>query len=427
MSQILVFTRPSKGHLYPLVPVLGELSARGHRITAETLPGSQNVLNPLGITVRELPESLTRDDLDDGAQSSPQAALSAAMHALVRHIPDEITAIEAAVDAVRPDALIVDMTSIGAQIYAAASGLPWASWSPMLLPIPSRCVPPFGPGLTPMRGPLGRIRDAVVQTKMDRLWDEVLPQINAARLDHRLPPLRHTFDYLAQPPLMLNFTAQPFDDPRDDWPTEVQQIGPGLWAPPATRPAWLDEIDRPLAIVTCSTEFQDDGALAQIAMDALSDSGMYTVVTAGAVDPSSFSVPANARVEAFLPHHLLLDRTAVVVSHGGMGITQKALAAGVPVCVVPFGRDQREVARRVVTNKAGVWVPKKKLTVTGLRAGIERAQRCAPGARRVAAGFAAAGGPTRGADLLEYHFAGRLRTHRQPEPESRSVPDRNVA
>ena len=32
---------------------------------------------------------------------------------------------------------------------------------------------------------------------------------------------------------------------------------------------------------------------------------------------------------------------------GGAGATQKALASGVPVCVVPFGCDQLEVARRV--------------------------------------------------------------------------------
>jgi hypothetical protein len=30
-----------------------------------------------------------------------------------------------------------------------------------------------------------------------------------------------------------------------------------------------------------------------------------------------------------------------------LGTTQKALARGVPVCVVPHGRDQFEVARRV--------------------------------------------------------------------------------
>lgn len=36
-----------------------------------------------------------------------------------------------------------------------------------------------------------------------------------------------------------------------------------------------------------------------------------------------------------------------MISHGGTGTTQKALAAGVPVCAVPFMRDQFEVARRV--------------------------------------------------------------------------------
>ena len=40
----------------------------------------------------------------------------------------------------------------------------------------------------------------------------------------------------------------------------------------------------------------------------------------------------------------ILEIAACVVCHGGMGITQKALAAGVPVCAVPFGRDQPEVA-----------------------------------------------------------------------------------
>lgn len=49
----------------------------------------------------------------------------------------------------------------------------------------------------------------------------------------------------------------------------------------------------------------------------------------------------------FVPHEAVLERAACVVCHGGMGITQKALAAEVPVVVVPFGRDQVETARRV--------------------------------------------------------------------------------
>jgi UDP:flavonoid glycosyltransferase YjiC (YdhE family) len=58
-------------------------------------------------------------------------------------------------------------------------------------------------------------------------------------------------------------------------------------------------------------------------------------------------LPANARVERFVPHGLVLDRAVCAVTHGGMGATQKALAHGVPVCAVPFGRDQLAVALRI--------------------------------------------------------------------------------
>jgi UDP:flavonoid glycosyltransferase YjiC (YdhE family) len=47
----------------------------------------------------------------------------------------------------------------------------------------------------------------------------------------------------------------------------------------------------------------------------------------------------NAHVERFVSHGPLLDRADCAVTHGGMGATQKALASGVPVCVVALGRD----------------------------------------------------------------------------------------
>ena len=57
--------------------------------------------------------------------------------------------------------------------------------------------------------------------------------------------------------------------------------------------------------------------------------------------------PANATVCQFAPHHAALERAVCAITHGGMGTTVKALDRGVPVCVVPFARDQAEVARRV--------------------------------------------------------------------------------
>jgi UDP:flavonoid glycosyltransferase YjiC (YdhE family) len=112
-------------------------------------------------------------------------------------------------------------------------------------------------------------------------------------------------------------------------------------------------------------------------------------------------LPTNARVLDFVPHGHVLDRTAVAVTHGGMGATQKALARGVPTCVVPFGRDQLEVAARVFHAGAGTRLPAKKLTPERLRDAVREAATKAAGARRVADGFAAAGGATAGAVKME--------------------------
>jgi UDP:flavonoid glycosyltransferase YjiC (YdhE family) len=87
-----------------------------------------------------------------------------------------------------------------------------------------------------------------------------------------------------------------------------------------------------------------------------------------------------------------------------MGATQKALALGVPVCAVPFGRDQLEVARRVAVAQAGTRVPARRLTPDRLRAAVLEAMDCRDGAVRVAAGYAAAGGPPVAADALESHL-----------------------
>jgi MGT family glycosyltransferase len=154
-------------------------------------------------------------------------------------------------------------------------------------------------------------------------------------------------------------------------------------------------------LVTLSTEFQDDGKLAAVALRALANENVDVVITTAAVDPASFTVPANARVERFIPHDPLIDRAACVVCHGGMGITQRALAAGVPVCVVPFGRDQLEVAGHVTRCDGGTRLAVQRLRPDRLRAAVRTTIGKRAGAQRVAAAFARAGGAPAAADALE--------------------------
>ena len=84
-----------------------------------------------------------------------------------------------------------------------------------------------------------------------------------------------------------------------------------------------------------------------------------------------------------------------------MGITQKALAAGVPVCVVPFGRDQFDVARHVEIAGAGTRLPASRLRPDRLRSKMREAMGKKEGAERLASAFASAGGPRAATEALE--------------------------
>jgi MGT family glycosyltransferase len=131
---------------------------------------------------------------------------------------------------------------------------------------------------------------------------------------------------------------------------------------------------------------------------------VHVVVTYPSGVPDEIVVPPNATVERFVPHGKLLDRAVCAITHGGMGATQKALSRGVPVCVVPHGRDQFEVARRVEVSGSGTRLPATKLTVEKLKAKVQEAMSMAAGARRVADGYRATGGVARGADAVEHRL-----------------------
>ena len=170
-------------------------------------------------------------------------------------------------------------------------------------------------------------------------------------------------------------------------------------------PDWLEAIQQPIALVTTSSVFQDDGILVRTALEALAGRPVHIVATMPAGLADDLQVPANATIGEFLPHRPVLDRAAVAITHGGMGATQKALAHGVPVCVVPFGRDQLEVARRVEVSDSGTRLPAKNLTPQRLRDAITKAMTKRAGAQRVAAGYAATGGPATGANAIEQRFS----------------------
>lgn len=417
MARVLAYTSPARGHLYPLVPILDDLASRGHEIAIRTLASQVGLMQDRGFAAAPIAarvEGLVHDDYE---ARTPQGSLRRGVAKFAARAEYEVSDLRAAIDAERPDVILVDAMSWGASAAAAAWDGAWAQWFPYPLPVPSRDVPPFGPGLTPASGPLGRLRDRALRplmlSSMEKLF---LPSVNAARDSVAQPPFASITEMFTAAPLLLYMTAEPFEYPRSDWPASVRMVGPCCWDPPADPPSWLAGIEQPIVLVSTSSEFQDDGRLVTTTLEALAHEDVHVVATIPAAEIPRTGVPTNAHVEQFLPHAQILARAACAVTHGGAGVTQKALAARVPVCVVPFGRDQLEVARRVDVAQAGTRLPARRLNPDRLRAKIREAMTKREGANRVADGFAATGGPTAAADAIEKLLAGRNRNSGQTYP-----------
>jgi MGT family glycosyltransferase len=339
---------------------------------------------------------------DDWKASNPGAGLKRAFAVFGRRAPLEVPDLADAVERVAPDALLIDVLTWGALSAAEAGGIPWACFTPFTPALRAAGSPPYGPGLKPMPSLLGHIRDAVVGTMTTGPLNSGLPAINRVRDELRLRPVSSMDEFWRRAPLTLVASGKPFEYRHTDWGDAVQMIGPCELDPADTDVTdWLASVDRPIVLVTTSSEKQDDAHLVEIAIAALADEPVHVVATLPAGGLSEIPPTSNATTCRLIPHGPILDRAVCAVTHGGMGATQKALARGVPVCVVPFGRDQFEVARRVEVARCGTRLPAKKLSVDRLRAKVKEAMTMTDGAKRVAEGFAATGGVARGADLFE--------------------------
>ena len=87
---------------------------------------------------------------------------------------------------------------------------------------------------------------------------------------------------------------------------------------------------------------------------ALGELDVRALVTTGpGIDPTLFDATKDVAIRQFVPHQDVMPEADLVITHAGHGTVIRALAAGVPMICIPLGRDQYDVAARVVWRGAG--------------------------------------------------------------------------
>jgi MGT family glycosyltransferase len=291
--------------------------------------------------------------------------------------------VEAAVADLAPDAILVDAAFAGvvplllddpaSRPAVLAAGVVPLSQS-------STDVAPYGLGLAPKGGAMGRLRNrflnALVQRVVfrgtQRLANETMRAVGRPELDAFVLDFSRRFDRF------LQLSPAEFEYPRSDLSSNVRFVGTVLPPAPAAGelPEWWSELDggRPVVHVTQGTiDNKDFDRLVRPTLDALADRDVLVVVATGGRPVEELGeLPGNARAAEFLPYDLLLPKTDVFVTNAGFGGTQFALSHGVPLVAAGDTEDKPEVSMRAEWAGVGVNLRTGTPTAEAVRTGVER-------------------------------------------------------
>ncbi|HEX4116702.1 MAG TPA: glycosyltransferase [Solirubrobacteraceae bacterium] len=358
------------GNAPPQLALTRELVERGHEVRVVAHSAARARIEQTGaefVAIRKwLPAlDITRPETDpirDWEARTPLGAAKRMRDAPIAPLRDAVRENVELLGDWGADVVVFDWLFIAAPVAAEHAGIPAVALVHCPYPLPVRGAPPLFSGLKPMAGPLGAARDRLLNAMTSRFTATGLPMLNDVRAEHGLTLLKDWNDQIRSVRAIYVMTAPELDfSSKAQLPPNVHYVGPAFepfekeW-----ESLWPSENADPLVLISFSTSYMNQRALAQRVLDAVAGLRVRALLTAGpALDPSQLRIPDNARSVAFVSHRTVLPHAALVITHAGWQTVNAALADGVPLVCIPDGRDQPDNAARVVVAHAGVRVSKK--------------------------------------------------------------------
>lgn len=389
MACFLFASVPLVGHVNPALVIAQELIYRGHQVGWYAGKQFQKQIEALG--AQFFPRRAARDfDTIDLEQVFPEKLQLRGLDSLkfdVKHlfldsIPGHRVDLLEILKKFPADTLVSDSAFFGIETLSAELNCSWAVYGISCLPYHSVDTAPFGPGFLPGAHPYRRVRNRILNYVAENVYGrDIMAYYNNRLTSLGLSPSKH---YITN--LMINCadlyiqpTIPAFEYPRGDLPSTVQFIGACLPKSSTTfiPPPWWNDLQSGLPVVhvtqgTLSTNYQD---LLIPTLQALANEECIVVATTGAKPLEAIppdAVPHNARLTTYLPYDVLLPRVDVMVTNGGYGGVQQALAHGVPLVAGGDTEEKPEVCARVGWSGAGVDLKTGKPNPAAIRSAVKR-------------------------------------------------------
>jgi MGT family glycosyltransferase len=385
---------PAHGHVNPTLPLVEELTRRGHRVSYLTGAAWQGPVEAAGAEFVPVPDGIPAGgpppNFKDGL-NTVRSMLERFLGAARETVPETLRALQAD----PPDALFYDMLTWSARAAAEKAGVPAVQLFPSFASNEHFSLLSRFAGDVDLQSPeLDDVREQFAEFGRSTGAAVAVEDVFAPR------PQGLNLVFL---PRQFQLRSETFDD-------RFVFLGPSLgvrpefeqWQPPAS--------GAPVLFVSLGTgPLNENPEFFRTAVRALGGSRWHVAMAVGdRVDVAELGeIPDNFEVRQYFPQPTVLKYATAFLSHAGMNSTMESLYNEVPMITVPQMPEQEANADRV--EELGLGGRLREITAEQLRALVDEVSADESVRARLAEigpVVRGCGGAELGADAVEKYLAG---------------------
>ena len=356
-ARILFVVFPEPGHLHPFIGIAQRLAKAGHAIAFYSQVDLSARLTAAGLDCPVFhagstpfaparPPELRRKAFTERL-NKPAWARHWYRAVLLANMAAQVDTLRAAIRDWNPHVVCTDSMAYAGALASELEGVPWAGISTMLVPLAPdgwRCS--FLDRLAEQAAE----RDALFASSGVRLTfkhgDAISPWLNTVFTTEALVPRSRASNVFSQyvgPSAPLGRRG---DEPAFPW----ERLS----------------ADRPLVYVAFGSQLSPPTQVLIDIAGALGPDEAQVVIALDDVD-HDHAFPEHVIVVPYAPQRALLERAAVMVSHGGANSVAECLTSGTPMLIVPLAHDQPLQAVFLAESGAGATLAPDEITAPRVR------------------------------------------------------------
>lgn len=394
MPKALFFNVPAHGHVNPSLPLVAELTRRGHTIIYYLTEGFRAKVEAVGAEFRLY--ARIHDDYFDGEGLDGSRPMYAARH-LIRTTAEILPELIESARAEKPDCIMFD------------GMCPWGQLLPRIVGVPSVAslsLPPVGSmralmnwhtirSLVPMM-----VKDFGAAQEASRIAGEIAKRYGVPSLG-----LMGIINGLGD--LSISYLSSYFQAYADSVSPTVRFVGRVMEdTPPDTSFPFDLARGRRIVYISLGSLINENVDFFKACIEAFTGADEYVIMSTGrGISPQAFGTPPeNIAIYEWVPQIDILKRAALFITHGGLGSVSDGLYFGLPLLLVPQQDEQTFTAMRVVELGAGLMLRKTQVTAQTIRDLSKRLlsdPKYKQESARIGETMRGAGGVARAADEIE--------------------------